>query len=332
MAYALILSAEVQRVFHSNERSPWLDASAKWLIGNLDLDRDGIHGFGLADEWDAFQDGSTNPAHHEYTITTALVVKALLDLHAIDIDTLRRANTLEAVENCLRPYLDAEHDSPLGIPAYSLSSADRNYDVFNPAVFLAGQMQRFGSLPETDRAGLWRKRAQHIIHTVVDHAKHDPQGNIHWNYGVQQPLQRPNDLVHACYMIEGFRAFRDHGGKIPLEWDRITGHLHSFNDDGEWNEYPLIDRKYKGYGPRLWALGILLHTLAMENFDQEQQEEFFGQLKKYHKGAGEFKLKPDDERTLVRHEAHLLFGLATFLYNGSGTATETDRSDPQKGI
>ncbi len=317
MAYGLILSAECNRIRRSSEQghTSYMEACTRWLLANSDMDQDGIHGFGLADPWDAFQDQSVNTAHHEYTITSSIAIMGLLDMLELGPDTDMRSDILRVVRLCIGPYMDPMHDSPAGIPAYSLATEDARYDVFNPAVMIAGQMMRFSTLlpPGAERDSL-RQRATGIMKVVQSHHLRDPQGFIYWNYGAQEPLQRPNDLVHAAYMVEGMRAYLRHGGDLDLEWSEITGHLYSFRKDDEWFEYPQIARRFKGARPRLWALGMLMYALAQEGDHASIDDTLLPQLAQYHDGEGHFRFKVDDDRRLVRHDAHLLLGLSHHLF------------------
>ena len=108
MAYGLLMSAEYNRYLHTRNTDAYLlvKKCGLWLMENSDLNNNGIIGFGLPDQWDAFKDNSINEAHHEYTITTAIVVKGLLDWYDIESNINKRAEIKELVLSCLDPYLD----------------------------------------------------------------------------------------------------------------------------------------------------------------------------------------------------------------------------------
>src|SRR5690606_12000299 len=83
MAYAFFASAEAHRYSRTQDRASLAraGAAAEWLVQNADLDGDGATAWGLPFAWDAFGDGSENPEHNAYTITTAVAVQALLDVY-----------------------------------------------------------------------------------------------------------------------------------------------------------------------------------------------------------------------------------------------------------
>lgn len=313
MAYALILRAEANRYHHGGA----LDAlertrrCGQWLLDNADRDGDAIMGFGLADAWDAFQDSTINPADHEYTITTSLCVEALLDWYAIEArDTLLQQEIHQVVQGCLAPYVGTTWDSPVGIPSYSLSASDRAYDVFNPGIHLAGQLQRV-SRHDLPGNNAYARKAASIMEAAAAYALPSPSGSTYWNYGVQRPSA--NDLVHASYIAEGIRAYLHHGGSTTIPWDKVVAHFDDFGKNDLWYEHPRPAAQDDAYHTRLWALAQLLYSMALEGRDVEIERTLWPQLCQYQGGRG-FKLRRADERILVRHEAHLLLGLSYWLF------------------
>ena len=81
-SYAMVLAAELNRLragaLPEGDRA-LIRTAGQWLLDHCDEDGDGIVGWGLPFAWDAYGDGTTNPADTEYTITTGIVVNALLD-------------------------------------------------------------------------------------------------------------------------------------------------------------------------------------------------------------------------------------------------------------
>src|SRR5690606_28257631 len=119
--------------------------AGQWLLQHGDENQNGIIGWGVPVAWDAYGDGSINPKDTEYTISTAIAVDALLSwLDFSDADL--RAKILDVIERSLEPYLNSSMRTPAGLLPYSLMVSDRRYDTFNPAAYLAGQMQRFSHL------------------------------------------------------------------------------------------------------------------------------------------------------------------------------------------
>jgi len=81
MAYSLILSAEAAR-YNSTGEQDALDRCrlcGTWLLEKKDLNNDGTYGYGLPFAVDAFSDGSINLPHTEYTITSSIAMKGLMD-------------------------------------------------------------------------------------------------------------------------------------------------------------------------------------------------------------------------------------------------------------
>ena len=108
-------------------------------------------GWGLPFEWDAFGDGTTNPANTVYSISTGVSVKALLDWAAIS-DDATRDEVYRVVDDALAEWVSPDSISASGQLRYSLSGLDDGYDVFNSSAMLAGQMQRFAELGVSDRS------------------------------------------------------------------------------------------------------------------------------------------------------------------------------------
>jgi hypothetical protein len=265
-AYAMVLLAELARL-----DSGWRSADANlarvagaWLLEHADSNRDGTVGWGLPVAWDAYEDGSTNAAHTEYTISTAIVVDALLSWAEVDAQA-PDARIRSVVAAALAPYLETQRASPSGMAPYSLAEADRRYDTFNPAAYLAGQMQRF-SLQLSDR----RQRARHAaaadaaMRALLQHKQVAANGSWYWNYSVQQAL--PNDLPHAGYVIAGIRAYAEYGGRLGEQFDgyAVLSHLRDFRGSGgEVRAFPAFATALE-QPARSYDLGFALHLACSE--------------------------------------------------------------------
>jgi len=316
MAYGLILSAEANRYMYTSDTIALYNVRkcGYWLIKNSDLNDNGIKGYGLADPWDAFSDGSVNPTHQEYTITTAIVVKGLMDWYEIEMDLIIQEQIIETIEGCLNPFLDDTYNSPSGMPAYSFNENDKIYDDFNPASFLAGQLQRFSTITNSNNlSASLEHKADTIISVLIQNSHSDQSEYFYWFAAIQ--IKRPNDLLHAVYIIKGFKDYYKYGGKSDVEFDEIFNHLFSFRSDGFWYEHFKDKNKIEKKFARLWALGILIYTLSEKKLYDIIEDEVLKQLSLYQAGDGIFKIKPNDNRMLIRYDAHLLLGLSHFLYN-----------------
>ncbi|MCC6850920.1 MAG: hypothetical protein IT502_01300 [Rubrivivax sp.] len=266
-SYAMVLLAELDRRgrrWRAGE-ADLARTAGQWLLANADSNRDGVVGWGLPVAWDAYDDGSVNPAHTQYTISTAIVVDALLTWADRDADA-PRARIRATVHAALAPYLDARHASPSGMAPYSLAAADRRYDTFNPAAYLAGQLQR-ASLAVADH----RERERYLaaadatMAALLKHRQQAPgSGHWFWHYSVQQAL--PNDLPHAGYVIAGIRAYIEHGGRLAarFDWPAVRGHLVDFRGPaGELRAFPSLRAELK-LAARSYDLGFALHLACTE--------------------------------------------------------------------
>jgi hypothetical protein len=316
MAYGLILSAESNRYKYIDDSITLnrVRLCGEWLISNSDLNNNGIHGYGLADSWDAFSDSTLNPANQEYTITTAIAINGLIDWYNIEPDSSIKSNIYNTVLNNILPFTTNEFDSPLGIPAYSLSSDDKEYDVYNPATYLAGQLKRFASISREDSLkNITNIKSDKIISLLMSNLLIDPNGNIYWNYGIQ--INRPNDLVHACYIIEGIRDYSMFDSDSSLQWHKIFNHLNLFYSNNRWYEYTEKEYQNETRNSRLWALSMLMYSLSKEEEYDKIEETLWPQIQEYYLGNGSFKFKTNDNRKMIRQEAHLLLGLSYYLFN-----------------
>jgi len=316
MAYGLITSAEANRYRHTSDSSS-LDrvrTCGNWLLENQDLNNNSIPGYGLADSWDAFSDGSINPVHNEYTITTAIAMAGLIDWHSIEPDTSIKHLIYEGIFAVSQPYLNTQFDSPLGIPAYSFSTPDLQKDVYNPAVYLAGQLMRFAAIAKNDSlSNLLRDKSQSVMDVLFAQALKDTDDCYFWNYGTS--ISTANDLVHACYIIEGIREYEIQDGQLPASFERVFCHLYDFQSDERWYEYVEPEYQNSDRNARLWGLGMLMYSMAVEGQRTLVEETLWPQIEEYHLGNGRFRFKEDDDRQMVRQDAHLLLGLSFYLYN-----------------
>ncbi|MBI5721200.1 MAG: hypothetical protein HZC37_26315 [Burkholderiales bacterium] len=342
-AYAMVLLAELQRrgrAWRSGE-ADLARVAGDWLLANADSNGDGVIGWGLPVAWDAYDDGSVNPAHTEYTITTAIVIDALLTWAERDA-LAPHARIRELVHAAVSPYLDGRIASPSGIAPYSLAAADRRYDTFNPAAYLAGQVQR-ASLGVADP----RERERYLaaadatMRALLKHRQLAPgSGHWYWNYSVQQAL--PNDLPHAGYMIAGIRAYLEHGGRLAeqFDWYAVLQHLADFRGAaGEVRAFPTFRPGLK-LAARSYDLGFALHLACTETrtaplvpWLMAAVEGYRTPAKRYlkypHGGASAAAATPASTPALVinEYEAYLYRGLSSCALAPMGpTAVSTSGS------
>jgi hypothetical protein len=216
-------------------------------------------GWGLPFEWDAYADGSVNPAFTVYTISTSIALQALMDWLDHDPNAPR-----EEIENAVIQVVEAYANSSIlshsGLVPYSLSPSDRQYNTFNPAAHIAGQLQRISSSLEPSL----RVRAQYVadrtVMALLMESKVSDLGNIYWNYSIEEDIA--NDLAHAVYIVEGLATYLQYQGRYSAQVREILPaaimHVHEFVDSrGEVSSWPYFSR-LAGYPPRLYEIATLL--------------------------------------------------------------------------
>ncbi len=147
MTYALLLTAESlhYRSAPSDEGRRRVRNTTGWLISNSDLDSDGKPGWGLPDPWDAFGDGTTNPANQPYTITTGMVLLALMDSVSLpnfwndsERDVIRTLMRQAALRQVQEVFTDTATG---GYFWYSTNVNDAKF-VTNVSAFMSGTLAR----------------------------------------------------------------------------------------------------------------------------------------------------------------------------------------------
>lgn len=322
-AYAMVLLGAIDRARLAGvDRLPQLGLTAgMWLLDHRDENRDGVVGWGVPIAWDAYGDGSVNPAHTEYTISTAIVVHALLDWMEFAADAPRQ-QILAAVTDALRPYIETEMQSPSGMAPYSLTTQDRRYDTFNPAAYLAGQMQRFSQVT-TDAAvaSALRQAADTTVAVLIAQKRIRPDsGAWYWGYSVQEAT--PNDLPHASYIIDGIATYLRHGGRLApaIDIKKVVAHLEDFldRDDHRPLAWPFFRTDVR-LPARLYDVGIALRIScgdpALAAFSDallRSVASYRGADERYYRQPIAYAEKSRTPNRLVaEYEAYLYQGLAT---------------------
>ena len=320
-SYALVAKAAL--AYPGTARLDQAGASAlAWLRGHAGLDPSGIPGWGVPVAWDAFGDGSVNPASANYTISTAIVCDALMDYAAAP--STPAADGQAAIGLCaqaMRPYLPQATRSPSGMPPYSLTPADRPYDVFNPAAYLAGQAQRLSQLVQDPAlAGQLRELADTTMGVMLAQHKTTQAGNWYWAYSIQEDV--PNDLPHASYVIRGILDYAEHGGKLASQYDlpAVKRHVADFVDpaQGYIRAWPAF-RADVNNGARSYDLGFAMGLVCREpGFEAGLRARLVDAIRNYRQPDGRYTKYPtagagmtaDTPLVVNEYESYLLFGLA----------------------
>ncbi|MGB3272416.1 MAG: hypothetical protein WBA66_05925 [Xanthobacteraceae bacterium] len=255
-SYAAILMAELQRA--RNGISPDLPdlagVAGRWLLDNARLDSSKRTGWGVPVAWDAYGDGSINPANTVYSISTGIVVDALLDWMETD-PSAPGEEILVTVEKSLLEF--ARWRTPSGLLPYSLQESDQKYDTFNPAAYLAGQMQRFSKYANEEVAEQLRYAADATVRSLVDNHYVSPSGAWYWKYSIQEDVT--NDLAHASYIVDGLETYAAEGGRLTAEikLQAVVDHLKEFVDGDTLRAWPIIQVNIPRPA-RLYDLGMAL--------------------------------------------------------------------------
>jgi len=316
MTEGLLLSAKsIEAAACGCKTTPDLDRAALALLDGSDADGDGMIGWGLPQEYDAFGDNSTNPAGHEYTITTAVVLNGLLDYRPLAPPAVRMRidDTVRMVAETwtTRVWNDEE-----GFYWYSPAESDR-VATMNVTSMMAGVLTRAAAtvaLPPATRATVDRQAGK-VIALLTRSAT---AGVPFWRYTVTETA-RTEDLMHHIYTVHGVEMIRAAGHRVPWTSDQILESLAGFWDGERLMEYP---KQHRPAGPlglrpaRLWGAGGAL-ALAAGLGDTATVNRLRGWIDSgiYGKGPA-FDLWPNTDprhRTQApspRHLAHVAWGMA----------------------
>lgn len=322
-SYAMFLSADLIRARSESsfELSPAAKNAGYWLLDHADEDQDGVIGWGLPVAWDAYGDGTLNPPNAVYTITTAIAINGLLDW--LEVDPNAPADRIvSTVGAAFQPFLEPEAKTPEGLLLYSLSANDRPYVTYNPAAYMAGQMQRFSastSDPEEQRR--LRAVADQTMIALLDARLVDQRGGWYWLYGVGE--SSPNDAAHAIYIVDGIYQYIAHQGKFAdeFDWSNIVKHIDLFysSSNERWMRFPQLSPDSPQDPPRLYEIGMLLRFMAMAGKHEEGLSLYQYSLD-YRTPDGLYAKFPvsasDGEQPLVINEymSYLLYGWSSLLF------------------
>ena len=339
MAYALFASAESQRYLKTKDSIALNNAliATNWLIKNKNLSGSKEVGWGLPFAWDAFRDGSINPPDTTYTITTALVIQALLDVYIAtlespvaikeaDIRPLLLNTAISAAETFTKERFSEANSDEL-VFWYSVRPED-SYHVLNVSSMLVGQLQRLSRYAPLEKARKFSNLADQGVTYIMKRVQIDRKGNIFWlyagDYWSKSSSNRPNDLVHESYVIQGLIDYVIHGGdKANLVNPKLL--YKSFNrfiTDERIYEFP------RGYKPpkkvsgnwdraaRLWGVGYAIYVTSRIEYAFHLQPVLITKflcvgLKNYWDGKKlYYQTDKNDKNIYPRQSSHLLLGLA----------------------
>lgn len=314
-AYAMVLKAETEWARRTGRPvSELAVASGMFLLEHSDERRDGFPGWGVPIAWDPYGDGSVNPAHTKYTISTGIAIDALLDWAEVD-PKAPRARIFNLMIGAARPYLREGALSPSGLLPYSLEAVDRPYDTFNPAAYLAGVMQRLSGFPEAaEIRDSLRAVADKTIEAHLAQRRSTQAGAWYWNYSINENV--PNDLAHAGYVIYGLRLYAQEGGKLAgkLDVPAIEKHLADFVGEpaDRLFAWPMF-RQDTNTPARSYDLGMGLYLTCVVG-RPDLTRRYARSLARYRAPEGAYLKYPPDYNapalSVREYEAYILLGLS----------------------
>lgn len=258
-------------------------------------------GWGLPFPWDAFGDGTENPAATVYGITTALAVRSLLDVHSITSDDKYAEAARKALEYYASFFSTTEDG---GYFWYSDQSSD-DREVHNVSSMLMGQYAR--------AAQVWSRqdfrRLADLASSHLRKASSTSALGVHWPYGAD--LDRPNDSVHAAYTVQGLVDYLRYADE-RLNLARALNYLEGFVHGGvvaEFHPGAGLSSDVLERPARVWGVGMLIYTLADAGRcgTARAAAESLGQ---YEFAPNRFATTPDESSFVPRSQAHVAFGLA----------------------
>jgi hypothetical protein len=320
-SYAMVLLAELIRQEKNiiSEEPSLHKIAGSWLLDNAKSSSDGRAGWGVPIAWDAYGDGSENPPNTIYSISNAIVMHSLLDWLEKSPSDAPREQIHQTLDAMIEPYLATTMRTPAGLIPYSLMESDRRYDTFNPAIYFAGQLQRYSWMVEERYGKKLREIADQTMRALLLHRQKDHRGFWYWYYSVQEAT--PNDLPHASYIVLGIRDYIRYGGLLAddFDWPAVRDHLSSF-DRGEATLFAWPDFSKDVILPaRLYDLGIALHLACEDPALSTFRDRLLGSVLYYRNAEGRYQKYPlgsgldgnKGSRVVNEYEAYLFFGLVT---------------------
>jgi hypothetical protein len=297
MAYALYTSAAVN--FGELNRAK---IAADWLVKN-NASRNKT-GWGLPFEWDAFADGSTNPIDTVYGITSALAIRALLDIYESTGTEAYLTTAISALEYYSHFFTPTEKG---GYFWYSDQTQD-NHAVINVTAMLMGQYARAGRIGNHKSFILISDKSfKFLLENAIN-----KENEIYWNYSTNS--SRLNDSVHAAYTVIGIVDYLRYR-EVNYDIKPALKHLDSFISYNRIYEFPAITRqsnsKVANRAARSWGVGAIIY--AYSNANQLNKAKMTRNLlKQYFSNQCIAGTTPSEIEFIPRMQAHVVWGVAEY--------------------
>ena len=331
MTYGLVLWAEAIRyeAEPTDNCKARIRAAAQWLYANRDLDKDGRPGWGLPKAYDTWGDGSMNPIHTPYTITTALCLLGLIEANqhtgiwSDDEQSKYHALVKETVLNWSRSAWTEGYGG--GYFWYSPNPNDRIYCVNPSSVMLAAIVAAVERQPDSfsdrERAFL-ESRADETLKALIKTAQMR-EGAPYWRYA---PLpnafghDRPNDALHQAYTLWGIETYRDHCDRVEIPWTRARSieSVDRYTREGKPYLLPqdIPANRESARLDRLWGRGMVLAFYAKWG-DEARAARTLDELMTIYGDWPRLKEWPTDGHDALffpRQAAHVLLGLSMMCF------------------
>lgn len=291
MAHALIISSESNRYLYTHNRTALEQViqNTDWLVENKDINKNGIVGWGLPFAWDAFGDGSKNPSHTEYIITTALSVQGLLDA----IDTIDKSNIitkfiyrnkrnlyLKVAQAAIDSFIENKFytENPEGTIFFWCSSqkSDAKF-VTNCHSMFIGVFQRISTYSIEEKKKIYQDLADKGVKYLLK-AKKEKNSGWYWIYYPESKNPREDDGVHAAYTADGLLMYKKCNGRLSPEIDEqkiLNGLKLYIKDDKVLEMFSRPERV-----PRSWDLGYFLYVVSAYYPQENKLQEIIFQDRK----------------------------------------------------
>jgi len=297
MAYGLVASASAMRKDVQTAR-----LAANWLVENPASECK--PGWGLGWAYDAFRDGSINPADTVYGITTALAVDGLIRTYKLVDDKRFLTFAVKALEYYVN-YINLRGTSLTFW--YSDQLQDKLYNAYNVTSMLMGQYATVGCLTGNND---FLKIAEGALNNLKTNVKEE-QNYCYWHYAGGIKRVSPNCLVHASYIVYGLWKYVSSMKRSYNLLEQAGKYLDGFvTDSGVLEFHPHhVPRGIKGRRARSWGLGMLLFiSTLLEN--EKMREKILTFLPEYEFSKQRFSYQYGDKLHSPRSVAYLLLGLA----------------------
>ena len=269
-----------------------------WLVNNSGVADH--RGWGLPYAWDAFSDGSLNPAQTIYGVTTAVAVRALLDYWEATEDE----ESATVAEQALDEYADKSTRTSAGLFFWYSDQAADAVETTNVQSILMGQYARAAAIFHRDDFGELADAAFGELNAHRNLA----ENLAFWPYSPAKPGQM-NDLVHAAYTVQGLLDYR-RWRHLSFDLDAELNYLRGFIIPGcVTNMQPSMHGGRCSKPARLWGIGMLVFALS-ESGDHDGAERVARRLGPYRSGEGGLLQQPGGPQADLRSVAHVLLGLA----------------------